>query len=92
MMDVFRFIQANIWILLSMCGVVFALGIFLWLMGTAMRKEGDSRLQAIRDREETEARTSFWNRMGPGSQHAQTGNALYPPLDDSDYDPIEDYS
>jgi hypothetical protein len=87
-----QFIAANFVPLMTMCVAVFALGLFLWFMGTAMRKEGDSRLQAIRDREETEARTSFWNRMGPGSQHAQTGNALYPPLDDSDYDPIEDYS
>jgi hypothetical protein len=90
MMDVFRFIQMNFWILLAMCGVVFALGIFLWLMGTAMRKEGDARLQAIRDREETEARTAFWNRMGFGRQ-APSEDFLYPPLADEDYDPIEDY-
>ena len=29
-MNAFQFIQANIDILLAMCGVVFLLGIFLW--------------------------------------------------------------
>lgn len=88
MMDVFRFIQVHFWILLAMCGVVFALGLFLWFMGTAMRKEGDAQLQAIRDREETEARTAFWNSLRHQG-HTTYPDALYPPLADEDYDPIE---
>ena len=90
MIEVFQFIQANFWILFGMCGVVFALGMFLWFMGTAMRKEGDARLQAIRDREETEARTSLWRQMMPGGQTQPATGCLYPPIDDADYDPIED--
>lgn len=93
-MEVLRFIQANFWFLLGMCGVVFVLGIVLWCIGTAMRKEGDAQLQAIRDREETEARTRLWNHLA--DQHGAPRptpytDAIYPPLAEEDYDPIEGY-
>jgi len=82
------FIQANIDILLAMCGVVFLLGMFLWFMGTAMRKEGDARHQAILDREETKARTAFWRQHEVRPVQEPT-DCLYPPIAEADYDPIE---
>ena len=79
------FIQANFVPLMTMVVAVFALGLFLWFMGTAMRKEGDAQHQAILDREETQARTAFWRHHGPGDTDTGSTDPLYPPVE-------EDYS
>jgi len=75
------FIAANFVPLMTMCVAVFALGLFLWFMGTAMRKEGDAQHQAILDREETQARTAFWRHHGPDEGDPES-DCLYPPVEE----------
>ena len=39
-----EFIQANFWLMLALCGAVFAFGLLLMLVGNAIRRCGERRL------------------------------------------------
>lgn len=88
-MHVLQFIQANFWILLAMCGVVFVLGIVLWIIGNAMVREGQRRMlfaQEYRHREMM-AMNGGGRFTGPPSPQSEY---LYPPVQDHEYWPIDE--
>lgn len=77
-MSVLEFIQAHFWTLLAMCGVVGALGIVLWVIGTVMYWQGMNRLRAY---EKHEAEMAQIYNPAPG---APDEGPLYPPVEDYD--------
>ncbi len=86
-MHVLQFIQANFWTLLAMCGVVFLLGITLWIIGTVMMRQGQKTLMwhAQMDALERQGRGPFApSRQGLESEY------VYPPVMEHEYWPIED--
>jgi len=80
-MSVLEFIQVHFWILLAMCGVVGALGIALWVIGTVLYWQGMNRLRA-HDKHEAEMAQIY----GPSAEDSE--GPLYPPVEN--YDEISD--
>jgi len=86
-MHVLQFIQANFWILLAMCGVVFILGVVLWLIGNAMVREGERRMRFAQEHRHREmmAMNGGGRFTGPSSSEY-----VYPPVQDHEYWPVDD--
>lgn len=83
-MNVLQFIQANFWTLFAMCGVVGALGIVLWIIGTIMRRQGEQQMlfaQEYRHREMMVMRGG--GRFG--GQSPVASGCVYPPVQDHEY-------
>lgn len=80
-MHVLQFIQANFWILLAMCGVVFVLGLVLWVIGALMRREGERRMRLAQDQH----RETMGGGRFTGPHPRLESDCVYPPVQEHEY-------
>lgn len=81
-MNVLQFIQANFWTLLAMCGVVGALGIALWIIGTIMRRQGEQQMLFA---QEYRHREMMAMQRGRVTEPRPEPDCFYPPVQEHEY-------